>query len=486
MQTAFKLITPKILPVLDPDFKPPVLANRAFLAEVNASGAAVPLLIAIERDRKKVSRFESRVFAEGHPRAVANYFYVERIVKFLLWQFGGWKITIHGPKDVVTYIQACYAQTGARCFDSEFWGDQVYSHDIEVVYAATPEDVPAAYDGESSAIKLDWSGWRIGFDLGASDRKVAVVKDGKLALDKDGNPLLSEEYVWDPKPQTDINYHFDNIMWILKEAERVIKSVDPNAKIQGIGGSSAGIYVDGHVRNGSLFRGITPRERFDREADPIFKRIEEAWGIPLRLENDGDVTALAGAISLKDGAVLGLAMGSSLAGGYVDDDNAIKGWMNELAFVPVDYNPKAAVDEWSCDFGVGANYFSQQAVARLIPVAGIEMPDIPEGAFPLRLKRVQELMLKGDARARKIYETIGVYFGYTIAHFCEFYKQVRHIEVLGRVMTGEGGAIILNEARRVLQAEFPELSNLDFYEPDEREKRHGQAAAAASLPITEA
>jgi predicted NBD/HSP70 family sugar kinase len=236
----------------------------------------------------------------------------------------------------------------------------------------------------------------------------------------------------------------------------------------------------------SLFRGITPRERFEQEAAPIFKEIQKAWGIPLRLENDGDVTALAGAISLGEGAVLGLAMGSSLAGGYVDEDRKIKGWMNELAFAPVDFNPAAAVDEWSRDRGVGANYFSQQAVARLIPVAGIEMPDIDEDAFPLRLKRVQQLMEQGDERARKIYQTIGTYFGYTVALYADFYQPLKHIEVLGRVMTGEGGRLILDGAREVLKAEFPELAeSINFYEPDEREKRHGQAAAAASLPITD-
>ena len=226
--------------------------------------------------------------------------------------------------------------------------------------------------------------------------------------------------------------------------------------------------------------------RADAEAAPIFKEIAKQWGIPLRLENDGDVTALAGSISLGDGAVLGLAMGSSLAGGYVDDKRAIKGWMNELAFAPVDYNPLAATDEWSRDFGVGANYFSQQAVARLIGPAGLEseMAGIDAGAFPLRLKRVQELMEKGDARARKIYETIGVYLGYTVAHYADFYKPIRHVEVLGRVVTGEGGQIILSIAKKILADEFPELKGINFYEPDEREKRHGQAAAAASLPLT--
>lgn len=483
MKEVFKLIAPKTVPVLDPDFRPPVLANRHFLKEVDESGCGIPCLIAVERDRGRISRFDTRIFDMRHPRSAANFFYVERIVKFLLWQFGGWKVTIHAPLELVKYIESCYCSTGVRSFDAEFWGDQTYEREMTIVHAPTPSDVPEADDGESSAVALDWSGWRIGFDLGASDRKVAVVKDGKLALKADGEPVLSEEYVWDPKPQTDIKYHFEQIDWILQEAEKAIKAVDPEAEVKAIGGSAAGVYVDGRVRVSSMFRGITPRSRFDLEAAPIFKQIAEKWGIPLRLENDGDVTALAGAISLNDGAVLGLAMGSSLAGGYVDENRAIKGWMNELAFAPVDYNPRAAVDEWSRDFGVGANYFSQQAVARLIIAAGIEMPDIAPDAFPLRLKRVQELMLQGDERARKIYETIGVYLGYTLAHYCDFYKTVRHVEILGRVVTGEGGEILLATAKKVLREEFPEIADLDFYEPDEREKRHGQAAAAASLPL---
>ncbi len=484
MKMQFNLVKPPTVPVLDPDFRPPVLANRAFAAEVAASGAGIPLLIAVERDQGRVSRFDTQIFDMRHPRAAANFFYVERILKFLLWQFGGWKVTVHGPLELVRYLESCYCPTGPRAFDAEFWGDQTYEREMRIIHAPTPADMPVADDGAGSAVALDWKGWRIGFDLGASDRKVAVVKDGKLALRPDGEPILSEEYVWDPKPQTDIQWHYDQIMEILREAEKAIQAIDPQARVEAIGGSSAGVYVNGRVRVASLFRGITPRERFDREAAPIFQKIQQAWGIPLRLENDGDVTALAGAIALDDGAVLGLAMGSSLAGGYVDDQRAIKGWMNELAFAPVDYNPRAAVDEWSRDFGVGANYFSQQAVARLIPVAGIDMPDLPADAFPLRLKRVQELMAAGDERARRIYETIGVYFGYSVAHFCDFYKPVRHIEVLGRVVSGEGGRLILEGAKDIIRREFPELQAVNFYEPDEREKRHGQAAAAASLPLT--
>jgi predicted NBD/HSP70 family sugar kinase len=360
----------------------------------------------------------------------------------------------------------------------------VYRQPFTVV-SLKPDAVPPASAGTGADIQLNWSGWRLGFDLGASDRKVAAVKDGKLALAANGEPVFSEEFVWDPKPQTDPQWHFAQIMEVLRLAEQKIQAVDPGARVQAIGGSSAGVYVNGQVRIASLFRGVQPRSRFEQEVAPLFQRIQAAWGgIPFRIENDGDVTALAGAIALGDGAVLGLAMGSSLAGGYVDASRRIVGWMNELAFAPVDYNPKAVVDEWSRDRGVGANYFSQQAVGRLIPVAGLDMPDLPADALPKRLLRVQERMAAGDVRALRIYETIGRYLGYSVAHYCEFYRPVRHIEILGRVMTGAGGQVVLAEARNVLAAEFPALADsIDFYEPDEREKRHGQAAAAASLPL---
>jgi len=482
MKNWFPLIEPRHVPVLDPGFRPPVLANRAFQQKAEAAGGR-SVCIAIERDRGAVSRYETTVLPPDHPESAANYYYVERLVKFLLWQWGGWKVIVGGSPELGRFLAHAYSREGTRAFDAELWGDQVYQQEFTVESVPLAETPPATA-APGSDVKLDWKGWRLGFDLGASDRKVAVVKDGELARGPDGAPLFSEEFVWDPKSQSDASWHYEEIMEVLRAARAKVHEVDPTARIEGIGGSSAGIYVAGRPRIASLFRGIPTREEFERTVAPLFQRIQQAWGgIPFRIENDGDVTALAGAVSLGDGAVLGLAMGSSLAGGYVDENRRIAGWMNELAFAPVDYNPKAPRDEWSDDRGVGANYFSQQAVGRLIPEAGIDMPDIPEDALPERLVRVQELMAAGDDRARRIYQTIGRYFGYSLAHFCEFYRPVRHVEVLGRVMTGEGGQVILNEARAILEDEFPEIADgMDFYEPDEMEKRHGQAAAAAHLP----
>ena len=58
-----------------------------------------------------------------------------------------------------------------------------------------------------------------------------------------------------------------------------------------------------------------------------------------------------------------------------------------------------------------------------------------------------------------------------------------YVLLLGRVTTGSGGEHIIERSKEVMAAEFPELAaRIKFHIPDETEKRHGQAVAAASLP----
>ena len=61
--------------------------------------------------------------------------------------------------------------------------------------------------------------------------------------------------------------------------------------------------------------------------------------MPLEVINDGEVTALAGMLSLGERAMLGVAMGSSQAGGFLNAEGHITGWLDELAFAPVDASP---------------------------------------------------------------------------------------------------------------------------------------------------
>ncbi|MBI3880790.1 MAG: ROK family protein [Verrucomicrobia bacterium] len=456
------LIAPKISPVLDPDFRPAALADRAARAAAKATGRAVPVRLAIEQTDGSVFHHTTEIFPEGHASAADNYTHVERLVKFLLWGWGGWRIHLDGPKPLGDLLAKHFRDSVTGKFDSNIIGEKIYDRPIEVVVT---RDLPAAR-AATKPLGRHLNGCRIGFDLGGSDRKVAAVIEGKV--------VFSEETVWDPYYQPDPQYHFDGIMDSLKKAAAHLPRVDA------IGGSAAGCYVNNRVKVASLFRGV-PADAFNKRVRNMFLDVQKAMGgVPLEVVNDGEVTALAGSMSLGKNAVLGLAFGTSLAAGYVTRDGNITSWLNELAFAPVDYNPDAPRDEWSGDYGVGAQYFSQQAVGRLMPAAGITVDSkMPP---PEKLKHVQALMAQGDARARKIYQTIGTYLGYAIAHYAMFYD-FDHVLVLGRVTSGEGGEIILAGASAVLKAEFPELAGrVAFHTPDEQDKRRGQAVAAASLP----
>jgi predicted NBD/HSP70 family sugar kinase len=333
---------------------------------------------------------------------------------------------------------------------------------LEIVHT---RELPPEHS-ETRPLGRHLDGCRIGFDLGGSDRKVAALIDGTV--------VFSDETVWDPYYKPDPQYHVDGIMDSLTKAAVHLPRVDA------IGGSAAGVYVNNRVKVGSLFRGVS-EEVFDARVRNLFLDIRKAWhDVPFEVVNDGEVTALAGSMSLGANAILGIAFGTSTAAGYVTPDGNITSWLNELAFVPVDYNPAAPTDEWSGDYGVGAQYFSQQCVGRLMPAAGIESP--PDMPLPERLKHVQALMLEGDPRAGKIYETIGTYLGYGVAHFASFYD-IRHVLVLGRVTSGPGGDDMVAGARKVLEVDFPDLAErISFHVPGEHDKRHGQAIAAASLP----
>lgn len=460
------LIAPRVTPALDPRFRPAVLANRHFRELVAACGAAVPVRLALEQTEGNVSRFTTAILPDSHPQAAGNFVYLERIVKFLLWSRGGFRLHVDGPDWLARRLGEYYQQTPTGKFDSQLVGERMFDGALEVVAAA---DLPEERHGASS-LGRHLEGCRIGFDLGGSDRKAAALIDGQV--------VFSEETVWDPYFQPDPEYHFAGIMDSLRKAASHLPRVDA------IGGSAAGIYVNNRVKVASLFRGVPP-EVFRAKVRDLFLRVKAAWdNVPLEVVNDGEVTALAGSMSLGVNNILGISLGTSTAGGYVNAEGSITSWINELAFVPVDYNPLAPVDEWSGDYGCSVQYFSQQCVGRLLAPAGITVD--PKLILPERLKQVQELMDRGDGRARKIYETIGVYLGYAVAHFTDFYA-LDNVLILGRVTSGPGGDVILEGAREVLKREFPELAErIRFHIPDEQQKRHGQAVAAASLPAVTA
>ena len=402
-------------------------------------------------------------FIHGTPEMkAADCYYIERILKTILWMKGGFKVYVSGNENICEYLKSVYCAGGQQEFDWDYMAN-VFEHPFEVVLV---DEIPDAKDAPK-AIGGHLEGCRIGFDAGGSDRKVSAVIDGET--------VYSEEVVWFPKTNSDPDYHYDGIVAALKSAAEHMPKVDA------VGVSSAGVFINNRTMNASLFLKV-PKEIYDEKVKDIYIRaIRDTFGdVPYCVINDGDVSALAGAMSLNDNSVLGIAMGTSEAVGYVDEEGRITGWLNELAFVPVDAQPDAMRDEWSNDIGCGVKYFSQDGVIKLAPRAGIELDESLSPAE--KLKVVQKLMTEDDPRAAQVYESIGVYLGHTLAYYHELYG-CHHVLLLGRVMSGKGGDLILDTAKKVLAEEYPEVSGKMVPElPDEKFRRVGQSMAAASLP----
>ena len=441
---------------LDADFQPLMAALTAARAQSNGEF----LSMAWEREDGCVARHDLPL----PPDAAQNEDYfrlAERVVKFLLWSAGGWRLLLAGPEDLCARLAADYSPTGRRAFDADLMR-RVYGHPMTTERRAAG-DLPAAKDA-ALALGGHLEGCRLGFDLGASDYKICATRDGTV--------VFSAELPWTPRDYSDPDQHFQKLNAGLRQAASHLPRLDA------IGGSTAGVVVANRIMVASLFRAV-PAEKYAAAQD-IFLRLQKEWQVPVEIANDGDVTALAGALSLGVTAILGVAMGSSEAAGYLDRGGHLTGRLTELAFAPVDMNPAAAADEWSGDAGVGALYFSQQAVNKLAQQAGIVFP--AGQPLPERLKEIQVRMAQGDDTARRIYETLGTYLGQAVPWYREFYD-FDHVLILGRVTSGPGGEILLDRARQVLREEFPALAEqVNVFMPDEKARRVGQSVAAASLP----
>jgi predicted NBD/HSP70 family sugar kinase len=446
------------------DFQPVVLSAKRFVLDAKSQKEAIPILIGTERSDNSITHFETVVCTHTPSWLKRSKNYLERIIKFLLWSYGASTVYIGGSLELADYIKSVYSINGARKFDVDFM-TQIFGTPFSVTGCSIDEIPKQWQNTKTLGHQLD--GYRVGFDLGASEVKVSAVIEGET--------VFSTELEWFPTDQCDPEYHKSFIRKAIKLAASKLPRLDA------IGGSAAGVYINNQPRIASLFRGV-PEENYER-VHQLFNQLAAEFGVPMVVINDGEVTALAGAISLEDTGVMGLALGSSEAIGYINSDGKITGYLNELAFAPIDISPNAPIDEWSGDRGVGASYLSQQAVFRLSKAIGI---DVPEDLSPAaRLELLQEHLEAGHPGAEKIWNNIGIFLGYAVAHYATFYE-FKHLLILGRVTSGSGGSIIQEKALEVLTVDFPALAQkINLQLPDEKSRRVGQAIAAASLPIIE-
>lgn len=447
------------------DFIPTHLWTQKFKRATKSHQESFPATLVLSRVDGTTFSQRLRLFPhEGELRRL-NEEYLSRTLKTMLWMKGGNEVHLWGPRDLVNHLAGVFSPSGERHFDARFMGPKLSGISMSFTHHEEEESLPKE-KAIVSSLGRHLDGCRIGFDLGGSDRKTAAVIDGEV--------VFSEEVPWDPYFESDPNYHLEGIRHSLKRAAEHLPRVDT------IGGSAAGIYLNNEVRVASLFRGVKDQERYENEVRPMFLNLKEEWGgIPFDVINDGDVTALAAAMAFDIHSVLGIAMGTSMAVGYCDPNGQLTPGINELAFDKIDDYPEAALDEWSGDRGCGVQHFSQQAVARHALDLGFEFGEMP---FPEQLIQVQDAMKNGDDRARRIFEQIGSDLGYSMEHYASYYE-IENLLLLGRVTSGEGGEVMIESAKKVMADHLPELAEkISFVTPDEKMKRHGQAIAAASLP----
>ena len=446
----------KNTPKLDPGFIPFGVWREAYL-----EGAAVPIAIAVERGDGKMTVRRTHIHGTAD-FTQADYRYVERMVKFLLWSIGGFRIYICGCSAIAKQMQRDYAPGGKRAFDFDFFR-KVYERDLEIRDLPL-EDCPQSNE-TPRPLGGHLDGCRIGFDAGGSDRKVSAVLNGEC--------VYTEEVVWFPKLHEDPEYQYQEILKAFRTAASKLPRVDA------IGVSSAGVFIGNAPMVSSIFYKV-PRSRWGEVKTCFDRAAKEIGDVPIVVANDGDVSALAGAMGLGMGRIMGIAMGTSEAVGYVDKDQNVLGWVSELAFAPVDLNEEAVADEWSTDIGAGCKYFSQDAVRKLAPRAGIRLDESLSPAEQLKL--VQAMAEESDPRALAVFEDIGIYLAHTAVLYAQFYD-IEKIILMGRVMSARGGEVILDTARRVLEEDHPALAKkITLMLPDEKTRRIGQAVAAASLP----
>lgn len=444
----------KFTPYFDKGFRPIILDYKKHL-----HSGEIPVKIAVERNNGY--NFVKQLALVSESKTVLQT--AVRFIQGILWCAGGYKVYIQGSKALAQAVREAYSTTYK--IDTEYMY-KIYQQAFEVVYLKDGEPFPQA---KPCNIKLGGhlNGCRIGLDLGGSDRKVSAVQDGEA--------VYSEEVVWHPKTNSDPNYHYNGVLTALKTAAEKLPRVD------GIGISSAGCIVDNKVALALLYKLVSEQD-FDKYIRNMYLRAakEISTDIPIVVANDGDVSAIAGSLFMKKNALLGLAFGTSEAAGYVDEQGSINGFLSELAFVPVDNNADAPFNEFNHDRGVGTNYFSQDAVIRLAGMAGYKFE---KDATPaMKLKYIQDKIKSGDTNALNIFADIGIYLGYTLPYYAEFYD-LKNVMLLGRVMSGAGGDMIITKAKQVLQEEFS--SNIALFVPDEMTRRVGQSIAAASMPFIE-
>jgi len=477
------VVEPKVKAPLDPGFAPVVLAKREYRKA--AEGCADTFYFALPRP-DGCARGELKVFPEDDRRYQASVILAGVMIQELIWMCGATELQLSGPAKFCETMKTAFSKGGTYEFEADVmpkaFGTPEKTFEVKIVAAG---DMPAKKDSPQVCGKTA-NGCRLAFDLGKSDIKTVAIKDGEV--------LDSKETEWDVT-NVDPDYHYKAITDAMRATIDRAKA-NGFGDIQAVGGSATGtVSGDNEATWCDIFPNVPP-DVYKAKVVDIFKRMAKdiAGDVPLKVINDGEVTALAAVQKIGKGNVMGISMGSSEGAGYANSDGNLMGWINELCYVKLDMNPKAPTDPWTkgAHRGISHMYLGQRGATK----NAYKICDVPENyKYPHPdmctikhedhaqcLKLIQAAMKDNPEKASDLYKTCGVYLGYGLAQYCEFYS-IEHVMILGRVSKGAGGDLVLQTASEVLATEFPHLPKITFHTADDHFKAVGQCIAAAALPV---
>jgi len=469
---------------LDPDFSPLYLGKKQYLQATK--NCTDKLKWALPRPGG-CGRGELPVFPEGHKNCDASVYMASVLINNMMWERAAASLELSGPAWMTASMVAAYTTDGPCSFEVKNMPNACGTPDTPFgVTVVAAKDLSKAKETPSKC-GTEANGSRLAFDLGKSDIKVVVVKDNEV--------LYSKETEWDVT-NVDPDYHFNAIKAAMEIGKAELEKT--GSKIEAIGGSATGaISANSEATWCDCFPNVPP-DVYQEKVVNIFHRLRDALapGVPLKVINDGEVTALAAYSKLGGkGNILGISMGSSEGGGYANKDGDLLGWINELCFLKLDLNPEAPHDPWTkgTHSGISHMYLGQRGATKLAKAGGIEAPEnqlwphpdmctIKHDNHAQCLKLIQKAMTDPakEPQARKIYETVGVYLGYGLCQYLDHYR-IDHLMILGRVSKGAGGDIMLEVAKSVLAKEKPKVK-IEFHTADDHFKAVGQCIAAAALP----
>jgi len=446
-------------PFYEPGFIPAYKFIEAYL-----KGASQPYALAWQR-KDYISKFSTFIY--GTPeKSELDYYYLKLITEFTYNIWGGWKLYLCGDEALSLKIKAAMLDTLAK-FGS--WGSikLLFNQDFTVEFLPF-EQCPQNEGSKPFGNHLN--GCRIGFDGGGSDRKVSAVIDGEV--------VYSEEVLWEAKFRSDIDYHYNEVLTAFKTAAAKMPRVDA------IGVSIAGSMVGDQYYRGTITKEVSAKDMEEKGRD-LFRRAADQIGpnIPVVGRNDGDIAALAGAMSLQKNKLWGVPLGTGFGSGYVDGAGNLKDWSTNMAFSKVAVNEDAHSSELLGFIGIGESYISQNRVIEMAEKEGIEMP--PELYPAEKLLIIQDYMNKGDSRTTRIFTYMGCCFAHMLP-LADLFLDIEHVYLIGRLVSGKGGEVFVQECQRVLNEDYPDhAAKMTLWLPDENDRRVSQSVAAASLPIVE-